>query len=287
MYTELKRMPHCRPWRLVLDERSRSELPRAGSWTTRLCHSSSSSHEGLHVHHQGAGGGVGGGRGRRRARGVAWEVDGGDVVDAGPPLVLAAGAEPDEVLLRVAGHLRRRPGRHVLARDVPPVPSPVLPQPHQEKLVLLLRPGDTLLPLLHLLRAARAPEPAVAAAPVLEGEPGRRRDRAAVARERHEPAGLDDAHVLLEGVVVAPHVVDRLPGQHRRHLLPPVRRVPVDLRQRLLEQLVLLRRPRVSSPPQNRVRVLLPEAGRRRRQQHRRPRLRHHLGSEEDEGESE
>ena len=37
------------------------------------------------------------GRARRR----------GDVVDAGPPLVLLVHAvEPDEVLLRVAGHLR-------------------------------------------------------------------------------------------------------------------------------------------------------------------------------------
>jgi hypothetical protein len=286
--------------------------------------------EGLHVH-EGAelvsGGGVrGGGLRRGRGRGVAavlvGEVHGGDVVDAGAALVLAAGGEPDEVLLRVAGHLRRRPRRHVLARDVPPVPPPVLLQPHQEQpesrnetkfaifsgknasgsidpgttvvlegggcglLVLLLRPGDALLALLvraaRALEAVAAPEDAVAAVPVLEGEPGRGR-RAAVVRERHEP-GLDVADVVLEVVVVVHHVDDRLPGQHRRHLLPPVRRVAVDPRQRLLEQFVLLRRPLVPPPSETRVPVLpeagrLPgEAGRRRRQQHLRPRLRHHLG---------
>jgi hypothetical protein len=90
--------------------------------------------EGLHVHEGDGGVGGGGDRGRRRVAAVfVGEVDGGDVVDAGPALVLAAGVEADEVLLRVAGHLRRRPGRHVLARDVPPVPSPVLLQSHQEK----------------------------------------------------------------------------------------------------------------------------------------------------------
>uniref|UniRef100_A0A0A9CPF2 Uncharacterized protein n=1 Tax=Arundo donax TaxID=35708 RepID=A0A0A9CPF2_ARUDO len=96
-------------------------------------------HEGLHVGEGaelvGAGGvGSGGERGRRRGRGVVvGEVDGGDVVDAGAALVLAAGVEPDEVLLRVARHLRRRPSRHEVARDVPPVPPPVLLQPHQEQ----------------------------------------------------------------------------------------------------------------------------------------------------------
>uniref|UniRef100_A0A0D9WH61 Uncharacterized protein n=1 Tax=Leersia perrieri TaxID=77586 RepID=A0A0D9WH61_9ORYZ len=138
-------------------------------------------------------GGGGGGRvrggedGRWRRRWVVavvfvGEVDSGDVVDAGSALVLAAGVEPDEVLLRVAGHLRRRPARHEVSRDVPPVPSPVLLQPHQEQpvpnktnspsirppipskfkigflagglLVLLLCPRHALLAL--LVRAARA-----------------------------------------------------------------------------------------------------------------------------------
>jgi hypothetical protein len=33
----------------------------------------------------------------------------------------------------VAGHLRRRPASHEVARDVPPVPAPVLLQTHQEQ----------------------------------------------------------------------------------------------------------------------------------------------------------
>ena len=94
----------------------------------------------------GGGRGCGGGGGEhrhrgRRGRGVAaaacgvgvWEVDGGDVMDAGAALVLAAGVEADEVLLRMARHLRRRPARHEVARDVPPVPAPVLLQTHQEQ----------------------------------------------------------------------------------------------------------------------------------------------------------
>ena len=39
----------------------------------------------------------------------------------------------DEVLLRVAGHLRRRPAPHREPRDVPPVPTPVLLQPVKEQ----------------------------------------------------------------------------------------------------------------------------------------------------------
>jgi hypothetical protein len=90
--------------------------------------------------HGRAAGGRGGGsgeHGRRRRRGVAavlvGQVDGGDVVDAGAALVLASGVEADEVLLRVAGDLRRRAARHEIARDVPPVPSPVLLEAHQEQ----------------------------------------------------------------------------------------------------------------------------------------------------------
>jgi hypothetical protein len=66
---------------------------------------------------------------RRRGRPlVVRQVHRGDVVDAGPSLVLAAGVEPDEVLLRVAGHLRGRPRLDVVARYVPPVPLAVFLQ---------------------------------------------------------------------------------------------------------------------------------------------------------------
>jgi hypothetical protein len=39
----------------------------------------------------------------------------------------------DEVLLRVAGHLRRRPRLHRPPGDVPPVAAPVLLQPLQKQ----------------------------------------------------------------------------------------------------------------------------------------------------------
>ena len=54
----------------------------------------------------------------------------GDVVDALALGVAATGGAglADEVLLRVAGHLRRRPRLHEVARDVPPVPLAVLLQ---------------------------------------------------------------------------------------------------------------------------------------------------------------
>nr|CCU64188.1 ScMYB36 protein [Saccharum hybrid cultivar Co 86032] len=149
----------------------------------------------------GRGCGGGGEHGGRRGRGVVaaagvvvGEVDGGDVVDAGAALVLATGVEADEVLLRVAGHLRRRPARHEVARDVPPVPAPVLLQTHQEQLVLLLRPGDALLALVvrpalalaatnHVagaLKGAQRAGVAAAAVPV-EREPGGLRRAAAAA----------------------------------------------------------------------------------------------------------
>ena len=95
----------------------------------------------------GAAGGRGGGEhGGRRRRGVAavfvGEVDGGDVVDAGAALVLAAGVEADEVLLRVARHLRRRPRRHEVPGDASPVAPPELLQACQESLVLILGPWN-------------------------------------------------------------------------------------------------------------------------------------------------
>jgi len=55
---------------------------------------------------------------------------GGDVVDALALGVPAGRVElPVEVLLRVAGHLRRRPRPHRETRDVTPVPAAVLLQP--------------------------------------------------------------------------------------------------------------------------------------------------------------
>ena len=60
-------------------------------------------------------------------------VDAGDVVDAGAAPVPVHGAEADEVLLRVAGHLRRRPGDDEVARDAPPVALAELVQPQQKQ----------------------------------------------------------------------------------------------------------------------------------------------------------
>jgi hypothetical protein len=64
---------------------------------------------------------------------------GGDVVDALALGVAAAGGAglADEVLLRVAGHLRGRPRLHRPARDVPPVAAPVLLKPLQKQPALL------------------------------------------------------------------------------------------------------------------------------------------------------
>lgn len=49
-------------------------------------------------------------------------------MDAGSPLVLATGLEPDEILLRMAGNLRRRPRLHEIAGYVPPIPFPMFLQ---------------------------------------------------------------------------------------------------------------------------------------------------------------
>jgi hypothetical protein len=49
-------------------------------------------------------------------------------VDAGSPLVVAAGVVPHEVLLRMAGHLSRRPGPDKIARYVPPIPPAIFLQ---------------------------------------------------------------------------------------------------------------------------------------------------------------
>jgi hypothetical protein len=68
--------------------------------------------------------------GRRRRR---WSR-GGDVMDALALGVAGAGVGlPDEVLLRVARHLRRRPRPHREPRDVPPVSPPVPVQPLEKQ----------------------------------------------------------------------------------------------------------------------------------------------------------
>jgi len=80
--------------------------------------------------HRARGGGAARDRGAGRrdlARG-----DAGDVVDAGAAPVAVHGVEADEVLLRVARHLRRRPRDDEVARDAPPVALAELVQPQQE-----------------------------------------------------------------------------------------------------------------------------------------------------------
>jgi hypothetical protein len=67
-----------------------------------------------------------------RGRDVAG-VDAGDVVDAGAAAVAVHGVEADEVLLRVAGHLRRRPRDDEVAGDATPVALAELVQPQQEQ----------------------------------------------------------------------------------------------------------------------------------------------------------
>jgi hypothetical protein len=49
-------------------------------------------------------------------------------MNAGSPLVLATGVEPDEVLLRMTGHLSRRPRMNEVARYVPPIPLAIFLQ---------------------------------------------------------------------------------------------------------------------------------------------------------------
>ena len=59
--------------------------------------------------------------------------DAGDVVDAGAAAVAVHGVEADEVLLRVARHLRRRPRDDEVARDAVQVSLAELVQPQQEQ----------------------------------------------------------------------------------------------------------------------------------------------------------
>ena len=68
---------------------------------------------------------------------------GGDVKEAGSTATAVEVAPPEEVLLSVAGHLRRRPRLHVVPGDSPPITFPYLLQSHQEQLVLFLRPRNT------------------------------------------------------------------------------------------------------------------------------------------------
>jgi hypothetical protein len=65
-------------------------------------------------------------------------------VDALALAVAAAGGAglADEVLLRVAGHLRGRPRLHRPARDVPPVAAPVLLKPLQKQPAKIERERD-------------------------------------------------------------------------------------------------------------------------------------------------
>lgn len=63
-----------------------------------------------------------------------------------------------------------------------------------------------------------------------------------VAGDRDE-AGLDVADVIDQLPVLVDDVGDGFPRDHRRHIVPPVRRVLVEQCERVLEPLVLLRRP--------------------------------------------
>ena len=78
----------------------------------------------------------------RSAHLMVTEVGDADVEEAGPALLLAGVGLAEEVLLGVAGHLRRRPGGHEALGDAPPVPLAHLPQAVQELPVLLLGPRN-------------------------------------------------------------------------------------------------------------------------------------------------
>ena len=158
--------------------------------------------------------------------------------------------------------------------------------------MLLLRPGDALLALLvrptalalaaanHVAGALKA-SVAGAGIPVEREPSGLRRATAAaaVAGEGHE-SGLDEADIALEVIVVGDDVGHRPPRQQLGDPLPPIRRVGVDPRQRALEHLVLLHRPRPGPGPPVRRRRQEPPAARRLsrevgRRQHLHPQLRH------------
>ena len=69
----------------------------------------------------------------------------GDVVDAGTPPVLVHGIETDEVLLRVAGHLRWRPRHHEVTRNAPPVAFSVFVQTKEKQSVWeIMKPSATI-----------------------------------------------------------------------------------------------------------------------------------------------
>jgi hypothetical protein len=79
-------------------------------------------------------------------RGATVATDGRDVTyhveEAGPALLVRQAALPEEVLLGVAGHLRRGPRRHEVPGDASPVALPELLQARQESPVLVLRPWN-------------------------------------------------------------------------------------------------------------------------------------------------
>jgi hypothetical protein len=64
------------------------------------------------------------------------------VEEAGPPLLLREAGLAEEVLLGVAGHLRRCPCRDEVPGDASPVSFPELLQAGQESSVLILCPWN-------------------------------------------------------------------------------------------------------------------------------------------------
>ena len=106
-------------------------------------------------------------RGLRRALVGGVFTDGGrasgavharDVVDGAPALVFfVERVEADEVLLRVARHLRGRAAHHEVARDGAPVALAELGEPEKKQTVLLLGPRDALAALLVGRLSPRAP----------------------------------------------------------------------------------------------------------------------------------
>mmetsp|Transcript_1101 Transcript_1101/g.4643 ORF Transcript_1101/g.4643 Transcript_1101/m.4643 type:complete len:274 (+) Transcript_1101:618-1439(+) len=196
-------------------------------------------------------------------------ADAGDVVDRTPPLVLLVhGVEPNEVLLRVARHLRGRAAHHEVARDGAPVALAELGEPEEKQTVLLFGPGDALASLLvGGLRGGRLGAflgVSVRVSGVHSAVRGRgagrtRRDGADGADgagERHgllvvlvvrqrDSAALDVLDILLQQVepsLQADHVLagdGRGVERHERVLAVHV----AQLRQRVLEELLLLGAP--------------------------------------------
>lgn len=73
------------------------------------------------------------GLGRRGGPIIVGQIDGGDVVNAGSPLIFASRVEPNEVLLSVASDLGRGPAGDEVAGDVSPITSAVFLQTHKKQ----------------------------------------------------------------------------------------------------------------------------------------------------------